>query len=692
MPALFSWLGAGSVSTAKAPKSRSPFGYGAGSSSSPRFSSTDDGYADVALGPSPRSEISYPPSASRSSRLDLAAPAPSPSLPSSPSATMLSFPSRPPPPRRPLSSYPHPKATFSRLYALLDPVWPELRETLSYPVAPEDLANLRAAVRPYTLPHDVCDVLSLHDGQERESLPSDGRVEDWGLVWGLWFMRSDEIAHEYDCWRKLRDGLATVDDPFSTLRPMAPPETVPVEPSSCPKGWTAETYSHPGWIPLLTDGVGNYIGIDLDPPLATSETANSNASGASRPCAGQVIAFGRDIDIKTVIWPGGPSAWAAFLAAFVADLEAGEFGVLGKGGGRGRDGSADSSSSSDSASEDGLGDVSYFDGGIDRVWERETGQNRRRTAVGWRLRGEWAGKGVVEAIAARSRKSWANAGLFSPSPSPRASTASEVTMRRPYEQQQQQARAGPSSEAPRRPSGRSSSPSISLSIDTATSPASRGAAFHHPLDRNAPSSQSTSTTSTDSDDTPVALTLSPPSPKSGNVPFSESYMTQSPRDLYDDGSAPYPLTLRSNHRRPRPPPPPASIDLPTLGDLFLDEMVVKARDSAERERQRRSLSPRSSPRNRSSVVLPLSHACSSPAFNGSSSQTGLGLRGVEVVVHDDPDHPSRRTSLNSQNGMPSPRLPASAAASPRLSDTSLDLLPPPPSASARGHVVAGAVS
>lgn len=58
--------------------------------------------------------------------------------------------------------------------------------------------------------------------------------------------------------------------------------------SSHPAKAIQRKYSLPGWIPLLRDGEGNAIGVDLDPGPAG--------------VIGQVINFGRDEDDKYVLF------------------------------------------------------------------------------------------------------------------------------------------------------------------------------------------------------------------------------------------------------------------------------------------------------------------------------------------------------------------------------------------------------
>ncbi|KAG2733931.1 hypothetical protein G9P44_003456 [Scheffersomyces stipitis] len=74
-----------------------------------------------------------------------------------------------------------------------------------------------------------------------------------------------------------------------------------------PPGATHETFAHPMWIPLATDEVGNYVGIDLSP----------GATGKW----GQVILFGRDFDFKFRI----ADNFGDFLLIFANDLEIGNW-------------------------------------------------------------------------------------------------------------------------------------------------------------------------------------------------------------------------------------------------------------------------------------------------------------------------------------------------------------------------------
>ncbi|KAM0745893.1 hypothetical protein T439DRAFT_276336, partial [Meredithblackwellia eburnea MCA 4105] len=148
----------------------------------------------------------------------------------------------------------------------------------------------------YYLPTAVIESYTLHDGQDPFASCQEG------LVFGLRWLPIDEVEQEWNFWRAFEQaGGRGAGDEFASGM------------SSFPPGWVRSRYSHPGWLPLLTDRAGNYIGVDLDPPPPPPASP------------GQVIAFGREIDEKVVLFPGDSSGgWGRFLAAFVDDLSRGE--------------------------------------------------------------------------------------------------------------------------------------------------------------------------------------------------------------------------------------------------------------------------------------------------------------------------------------------------------------------------------
>ena len=80
---------------------------------------------------------------------------------------------------------------------------------------------------------------------------------------------------------------------------------------SIPPGTIHSIFAHPMWIPLITDEVGNCIGVDLSPPT----------SGNGK--WGQVILFGREYDTKFLL----ADNLGDFLLIFANDLEMGNWDI-----------------------------------------------------------------------------------------------------------------------------------------------------------------------------------------------------------------------------------------------------------------------------------------------------------------------------------------------------------------------------
>lgn len=217
------------------------------------------------------------------------------------------------------------------------------------------------------LPSAVRDSYLICDGQEVES--SAGCSD--GLFFGLTLLPLEDVLEEWRFWREVDEDPATGAN--ERLRAIM---------KSIPDGYIRKEYSCRGWLPLVTDRAGNYLGVDLHP-----------GDGGTY---GQVIVFGRDFDTKVVLWRGeGEGGWGRWLAGFVDELENGEGYELGGG-----DGS--------SGSEDDVGYEGYFyspsGGGARDGAEGGSG--------GLRLTGEYKGWNVLEAWADRSVKKWIEAGLY----------------------------------------------------------------------------------------------------------------------------------------------------------------------------------------------------------------------------------------------------------------------------------------
>lgn len=245
-----------------------------------------------------------------------------------------------------------------------DENYEELRDALNWPATIEQINALQHGLGQ-ALPPAVCEWLLCCDGQEVESYAS---CKD-GLFFGLPFLGTDDILREWQFWRHVDRDAETGLNPELKSRMR-----------SCPVQWVRCEYSCPSWIPLIADGNGNYIGVDLSPDPA----------GAGK--AGQVIVFGRDFDTKVVVYGcDGPDGWAKFLQSFAEELEAGTTYVM-----HGAD-EVDSNTS-----EDQIGYKSYFAG---------AGEHGGEAGVEFQLVGEYARWPILECWAERSFRAWKMVGL-----------------------------------------------------------------------------------------------------------------------------------------------------------------------------------------------------------------------------------------------------------------------------------------
>jgi len=167
-----------------------------------------------------------------------------------------------------------------------------------------------------TLPQDVRESLSLHDGQERGGRPT-------GIIVGCMLLDCEEIVQEWNNWKVVNEeylsGLRRSQQPIYPIKSMnngASSSSSSHQPQNG-KAWRQElldkqesqppkavqkAYAHPAWIPLARDWGGNNIAVDLAPgPMGKW---------------GQIILFGRDYDCKYVI----AKSWAHFLAIVADDI------------------------------------------------------------------------------------------------------------------------------------------------------------------------------------------------------------------------------------------------------------------------------------------------------------------------------------------------------------------------------------
>ena len=266
----------------------------------------------------------------------------------------------------PSSPYPPLSQTWARIRSWLSREYPELGDTLNYGILPIDLSEIEHQFG-FALPTVVRESYLCVDGQEPESAA--GCSE--GLFFGLTLLPLETVLEEWRFWREIDSDPST-----ATLREAM---------ESIPPGWVRKSYSQRGWIPLIADKAGNYVGIDLNP--------------GDRGSVGQVIVFGRDFDTKVVLWKGdGPTGWAKWLASFVDELEIGEGFEIG-------------ASDVSEGSEDDVGYESYFYDGSGRG--QGDGGGDTGSGGGLRYTGEYRGWNVLEAWADRSLRKWHEAGVIS---------------------------------------------------------------------------------------------------------------------------------------------------------------------------------------------------------------------------------------------------------------------------------------
>lgn len=122
----------------------------------------------------------------------------------------------------------------------------------------------------------------------------DGENDDrWGHIYGLPLLPLKQAGFQ---WKKWMDVLADFDG-----------DRYEITGGAWPSGAVDPAYINPRWIPLTHDGSGNHIGLDFDP------WPNGRV--------GQVILFGRDEDVKSVL----AESLGKFLEWLAGLLEGGNF-------------------------------------------------------------------------------------------------------------------------------------------------------------------------------------------------------------------------------------------------------------------------------------------------------------------------------------------------------------------------------
>ena len=166
----------------------------------------------------------------------------------------------------PSSAYPPLRHTWRRIGKWCNKQYPELWDTVNYPALESDLDDYEMRIGT-PLPAAVRDSFLLHNGQELESYSNStggGSCSD-GLFFGMPMLSVEQSMQEWTFWRSVDD------DPETGAS-----EEVKANMTACPDGWIRTDYSNRGWIPLITDRVGNYIGIDLNPPSLDAHLGGGN--------------------------------------------------------------------------------------------------------------------------------------------------------------------------------------------------------------------------------------------------------------------------------------------------------------------------------------------------------------------------------------------------------------------------------
>lgn len=202
----------------------------------------------------------------------------------------------------------------------------DLNESLLSPCTEADINELQKDLN-CRLPPCVVEFFQLTGGQV--SINDNG---SGGIVFGLKIMSIDEIAVMTQSWTSVQQslqekspahpevesqesqesnlGVEQLSRKVASSSSARKPQGLPKQ-RAVPPGSIIPTYAHSMWIPILTDGVGNCIGVDLSTETPTE----------SGPKWGQVIIFGRDFDTKFRI----ADNFGDFLLIFANDLEKGNW-------------------------------------------------------------------------------------------------------------------------------------------------------------------------------------------------------------------------------------------------------------------------------------------------------------------------------------------------------------------------------
>lgn len=163
---------------------------------------------------------------------------------------------------------------FTKVFSYLNP-----------PASKDDILLLEARIGA-KLPKEFHSIYNDHDGESSDSP---------GVAYGMRLLPIQDIMQEMDSWDDIiKDGLDDFND----------------ECTSIPKNAIQCVYADSKWVPLFSDGSGNFIGLDFNPGIKGK--------------IGQIINFGRDEEAKRVVSKTLQSLFTLMTALSTKDYFASE--------------------------------------------------------------------------------------------------------------------------------------------------------------------------------------------------------------------------------------------------------------------------------------------------------------------------------------------------------------------------------
>lgn len=174
--------------------------------------------------------------------------------------------------------------SYDRFERWLASFRPEILENLQPPASDAELASLQERIG-VSLPESFIGLYRWKNGQRD--------IQQMGPFYGLGFLSIADLLEQWETWKDdVRENPELNESAYN---------------SSAVPGVVKALYSNPLWLPFAYDGVGNHIGVDLDP----------GPNGR----VGQVINFGCDEEVKYVLGQTVDD----FIQRIVKELERGNF-------------------------------------------------------------------------------------------------------------------------------------------------------------------------------------------------------------------------------------------------------------------------------------------------------------------------------------------------------------------------------